>query len=124
MKTSLLRSFLGVLTLASSALSLPPFSSQVQVQPSGTLTTNYTAYIFVQPRDHFDPTSNATFNQRYWFSARHYQKGGPVIVLDSGEDSGENRFPFLDTGILDILSSATNGVGVILEHRYYGAFFL
>lgn len=29
--------------------------------------------------------------------------------------------PFLDHGILDILANATGGIGVVLEHRYYGA---
>lgn len=32
----------------------------------------------------------------------------------------QDRLPFLDTGIVDILASATNGLGVVLEHRYYG----
>lgn len=31
------------------------------------------------------------------------------------------RLPYLDHGILDILANATNGIGVVLEHRYYGA---
>ncbi|KLO14751.1 peptidase S28 [Schizopora paradoxa] len=74
---------------------------------------------FEQPLDHFSKDS-PTFGQRYWVSKRHYKKGGPVIVLDGGETSGENRLLFLDTGIVDILAKATNGLGVILEHRYYG----
>ncbi|KAF8586289.1 peptidase S28 [Ramaria rubella] len=74
---------------------------------------------FTQPLNHFD-SSNYTFLQRYWVSTRHYQKGGPVFVLDGGETSGEDRLPFLDTGILDILAEATNGLGIVLEHRYYG----
>lgn len=45
-----------------------------------------------------------------------------MIVLDGGETSGEDRLPYLDTGIVDILAEATGGVGVVLEHRYYGAF--
>ena len=51
---------------------------------------------------------------------RHYQAGGPVIVLDSGESSGTERLPYLDTGIVDILANATGGLGIVLEHRYYG----
>lgn len=43
-----------------------------------------------------------------------------MIVLDGGETSGEDRLPYLDTGIVDILAEATGGVGVVLEHRYYG----
>jgi len=42
-------------------------------------------------------------------------------VLDGGETSGEDRLSFLDTGILDILANATSGIGIILEHRYYGS---
>ena len=54
-------------------------------------------------------------------STRHYKTGGPVFVLDGGETSGEDRLPFLDTGILDILAEATGGLSIVLEHRYYGA---
>ncbi|KAF5360739.1 hypothetical protein D9756_005098 [Leucocoprinus leucothites] len=77
---------------------------------------------FEQPLDHFDKSNTHTFKQRYWVNKRHYQPrvGAPVIVLDGGETSGEDRLPFLDTGIVDILASATNGLGVVLEHRYYG----
>ncbi|KDQ15895.1 hypothetical protein BOTBODRAFT_54372 [Botryobasidium botryosum FD-172 SS1] len=81
---------------------------------------NFTAYYFSQPVDHFDTRDTRTFGQRYWVSDRHYVSGGPVIVLDGGETSGEDRLPFLDTGIVDILAKATGGLGVVLEHRYYG----
>ncbi|KAG1758024.1 serine carboxypeptidase S28-domain-containing protein [Suillus lakei] len=76
---------------------------------------------FTQPVDHFSNSSD-TFKQRYWINTRHYTpgSGGPVIVLDGGETSGEDRIPFLDTGIVEILARATGGVGVVLEHRYYG----
>lgn len=76
---------------------------------------------FTQPIDHFSNSSD-TFKQRYWINTRHYTpgSGGPVIVLDGGETSGEDRIPFLDTGIVEILARATGGVGIVLEHRYYG----
>ena len=32
----------------------------------------------------------------------------------------KDRLSFLDTGIVDILTNATGGLGVVLEHRYYG----
>jgi hypothetical protein len=55
-------------------------------------------------------------------------------VLDGGETSGANRqvhsllsgrdnmkliarLQFLDNGILQILSNATNGLSIVLEHR-------
>lgn len=83
--------------------------------------SEFEAQYFTQPLDHFSNTSH-TFSQRYWINTRHYKAGtgGPVIVLDGGETSGEDRIPFLDTGIVEILARATGGVGVVLEHRYYG----
>jgi hypothetical protein len=77
-----------------------------------------------QPLDHFDPNNTITFQQRYWYSLRHYKpeagKATPIFVLDSGETDAVGRLPFLDHGILDILANATGGIGVVLEHRYYG----
>ncbi|KAH9057717.1 peptidase S28 [Lactarius vividus] len=86
-------------------------------------TLKFRAQTFTQPLDHFYNTTDATFPQRFWVNARHYKPrpGAPVIVIDGGETSGEDRLPFLDTGIADILARATGGVGVVLEHRYYGA---
>ncbi|TFY80438.1 hypothetical protein EWM64_g3577 [Hericium alpestre] len=83
---------------------------------------SFPVYNFTQPLDHFFNTTNATFGQRYWVSTRHYKPGtgAPVIVIDGGETSGEDRLSYLDTGIADILAKATGGVGVVLEHRYYG----
>jgi hypothetical protein len=75
---------------------------------------------FPQLLDHDHPHSSPTFGQRYWVNTRHFKPGGPVIVIDGGETSGEDRLPFLDTGIAEILAKATKGVGVVLEHRYYG----
>jgi len=83
----------------------------------------FRAETFTQPLDHFYNTTDATFQQRFWVNKRHYRPrhGAPVIVIDGGETRGEDRLPFLDTGIADILARATGGVGVVLEHRYYGA---
>ncbi|KAK6435243.1 hypothetical protein LTR95_008573 [Oleoguttula sp. CCFEE 5521] len=86
----------------------------------------YPAHNFSVPVDHFhndtlyEPHSNATFDLRYWFDATHYRRGGPVIVLQSGETSGVGRLPFLRKGILHQLAVATHGIGVVIEHRYYG----
>lgn len=98
----------SVLTLQDSLLS----------QQSAQMAS-FKAHWFEQPLDHFSDTGYF-WKQRYWFSDRHYTPGGPVIVLDGGETSGVNRLPFLDIGIVNILANATGGLGVILEHRYYG----
>ena len=95
-------------------------TSQVVLNEEGGNYDEFPEQWFEQPLDHFSDDPH-TFRQRYWFSTRHYKPGGPVFVLDGGETSGEDRLPFLDTGILEILSKATNGLGVVLEHRYYGA---
>jgi hypothetical protein len=86
----------------------------------------YPARTIQVPVDHFhndsiyEPHSDETFSLRYWFDASHYRKGGPVIVLQGGETSGLGRLPFLQKGIVAQLAQATHGLGVILEHRYYG----
>ncbi|KAG9236991.1 putative serine protease K12H4.7 [Amylocarpus encephaloides] len=88
--------------------------------------TLYPAYNLSVPIDHFhndskyEPHSSDSFNLRYWFDATYYKPGGPVIVLQSGETDGTGRLRFLQKGILHQLAVATNGVGVVLEHRYYG----
>lgn len=63
------------------------------------------------------------FNLRYYFDASHYKQGGPVIVLQGGETSAAGRLPYLQKGIVAQLAEATGGIGVILEHRYYGTSF-
>jgi hypothetical protein len=89
----------------------------------------YTEYNLSVPVDHFPndpkyaPHSKEKFNLRYWFDAQYYKPGGPVIVLQSGETDAAGRLVFLQKGIIAQLIKATNGVGVILEHRYYGTSF-
>jgi hypothetical protein len=99
--------------------------SRRDVDPSSL----YPQYTIQVPVDHFhneskyEPHSNATFALRYWFDASNYQPGGPVIVLQSGETSAVGRLIFMQKGILAQLAKATNGVAVVLEHRYYGDSF-
>ncbi|KAL1967017.1 hypothetical protein VTN77DRAFT_3541 [Rasamsonia byssochlamydoides] len=89
----------------------------------------YPVHTISIPIDHFhneskyEPHTNGTFELRYWFDASHYKKGGPVIVLEGGETDATERLPYLQKGILAQLAQATNGIGVVLEHRYYGESF-
>ncbi|KAI0260905.1 peptidase S28 [Gloeopeniophorella convolvens] len=115
--------------LASSADPLSPPTADVQQQESFTASDaaaaarpHFHTQYFEQPLDHFHNTTTATFRQRFWANTRHYRPrpGAPVIVIDGGETSGEDRLPFLDTGIAEILARELGGVGVVLEHRYYG----
>ncbi|KAJ0107126.1 hypothetical protein J7T55_014656 [Diaporthe amygdali] len=96
---------------------------------SAELAPSYPAYNLSIPIDHFqnssqyEPHSDGTFNNRYWFDASHYKPGGPVILFVAGEASGDYRFPLLEKGIVYQLASAHGGIGVILEHRFYGTSF-
>ncbi|EEY20391.1 conserved hypothetical protein [Verticillium alfalfae VaMs.102] len=81
------------------------------------------------PVDHFhnetryEPHSNGTFPLRYWINKKHYRPGGPVFLLASGETTGEDRLGYLDHGIIAMFAEATHGLGLVLEHRYYGTSF-
>ncbi|CAL3970769.1 unnamed protein product [Diplocarpon coronariae] len=89
----------------------------------------YPEYSMVVPVDHFhndtryEPHTNDEFFIRYWFDASYYQDGGPVFVLQSGSTSGQDQLNYLQKGILHDLAVATNGIAVVLEHRYYGESF-
>jgi len=78
---------------------------------------------FFHNETRYEPHSNESFNLRYWFDATYYKPGGPVFVLLGGETDGAGRLPFLQKGIVHQVAKATGGVGVILEHRYYGKSF-
>ncbi|KAH9813868.1 extracellular serine carboxypeptidase [Melampsora americana] len=87
------------------------------------------AHVFEQKISHFpqdpkySPHLDGNFKQRYWVDTRFYKPGGPVFLLDAGEISGQSRIPFLEQGIIRLLSETFHGVGLILEMRYYGASF-
>ncbi|KAI0180215.1 peptidase S28 [Hypoxylon sp. FL1284] len=88
----------------------------------------YDANYFQQKINHFPDSeiyaksnlSHGTFTQRYYFDDTYYKPGGPVYLYIGGETSAPSRFSNLQTGNIQILMEATNGLGVILENRYYG----
>ncbi|KIY51723.1 peptidase S28 [Fistulina hepatica ATCC 64428] len=108
--------------LKSASAIVNPLSNSAQRPFAMNKADEFEEQWFTQPLDHFNNNSQ-TFLQRYWVNKRHYQPGvgRPVIVIDGGETSGEDRIPYLDTGIAEILARVTGGIGVVLEHRYYGA---
>ena len=81
---------------------------------------------FSLPVDHFfnetkyEPHTNDTFNNRYWFDDTYYKPGGPVFLLIVGEADATIRLPILQKGIIYQLSQKYGGLGVVIEHRYFG----
>lgn len=88
--------------------------------------SKFKAHCHPQPISHFATKGSAehgqTFCQRYWFDPLHYKKGGPVIVLDGGETSGENRLPFLETGIIKRIAEVRACVHEMREGRPWRIF--
>ena len=90
---------------------------------------DWKAHNFSVPIDHFhndstyEPHADGLYPLRYWFDASHYKEGGPVIVLHAGELDAAERIPYVAHGIGHILAEATNGIAVLMEHRYYGTSF-
>ena len=129
---------LALLATATNALQLGPLPVFRQLEfvthhepleasvGSSSTSPSYKAYNISVPVDHFHndtryaPHTDETFNLRYWFDAQYYRAGGPVIVIAAGEADATARIPFLEKGIVARLAERYHGIGVILEHRYYG----
>ena len=117
------------LSSACSAVTALAIPDQNELLTRDTPAPAYEAHTIDMPIDHFPqsdryaPHTNATFKQRYFFDSSYYKPGGPVYLYIGGETSGPSRFSNLQHGIIQILMEATNGLGVILENRYYGKSF-
>jgi hypothetical protein len=72
------------------------------------------------PLDHFGECSN-TYSNRYWVQDAWYTAGGPVIVLDVGEQSGTALFKSLKTGFFANTLKELGAMGILWEHRFYGS---
>ncbi|XP_065208213.1 putative serine protease K12H4.7 [Planococcus citri] len=73
---------------------------------------------FVQKLDHFDPTNEETWLQRYWNVAKHHQKGGPAFLLINGEWQASQDFN--DGFQWKKYVQKFNATFFSLEHRFYG----
>ncbi|KAI9372756.1 serine carboxypeptidase S28-domain-containing protein [Aspergillus egyptiacus] len=73
------------------------------------------------PIDHDDP-SVGTYQNRFWVNEAYYRPGGPVVLYDAGETSGEWSATLLTSNSsLKSLLQEVNAIGIVWEHRYYGA---
>ncbi|KAF2502375.1 extracelular serine carboxypeptidase-like protein [Lophium mytilinum] len=116
----------GLLALSGLAVALPPRKDVDMSIVRRQEAAAYEYHTIDQPIDHYPhsdrykPHTKDTFKQRYVFDATYYKPGGPVYLYIGGETDLASRFSNLETGIIQILMEATNGLGVILENRYYG----
>jgi Serine carboxypeptidase S28 len=99
-------------------------------QSGGDLTSKYPTQNFTMPVDHFhnesryEPHTNRTFQQHYWFDDTYYKPGGPIIVNTMGED-GTFDLTWFEAGLLQELANATGGMSVLWGQRYYaGNYFI
>ncbi|KAF8210001.1 extracelular serine carboxypeptidase [Mycena galopus ATCC 62051] len=133
-----MRSTVGLLALVGSVLGDDLSRSLLQRKlltedPRGLVSRQVNApssNTFNQITNHFPndpfygpPPANETFLQNYLVNDTFYKAGGPIFLLDSGETSARGRNSVLLTGIVAELAQATSGMGIILEHRYYGTSF-
>ncbi|KAF4626557.1 hypothetical protein G7Y89_g11601 [Cudoniella acicularis] len=72
--------------------------------------------------------ASTTFQNRYYVNAAHYKPGGPVILVDIGEESVDGYGGYVDSGTGEYglpvaLANQFNGLMILWEHRYYGQSF-
>ncbi|KAJ1961997.1 hypothetical protein GGI12_002921 [Dipsacomyces acuminosporus] len=72
---------------------------------------------FEQPVDHFGLNSSP-WKQQYQYNATFYKPGGPIFVLSAGETPISNYYT--DHTHFANLARRTNGLTVVVEHRFYG----
>lgn len=73
---------------------------------------------FNQTLDHFDPTNDAKWSQRYFVNKEHYKAGGPVFLMIGGE--GEANKKWMEEGAWIHYAKNFNALCFQLEHRFYG----
>jgi len=92
------------LVVALTSAQQPLVSGQYGAIEARQSLPDYPAHNIDVPIDHFpnisryEPHTNATFKQRYFFDSSYYKPGGPVYLYIGGETSGESRFSNLQTG--------------------------
>lgn len=73
---------------------------------------------YTQKLDHFDPTNNKTWQQRYQVNNSFYKPGGPVFLMIGGE--GEISANWMVQGAWIGYAKEHGALCYQLEHRYYG----
>ncbi|KAK6628671.1 hypothetical protein RUM43_002486 [Polyplax serrata] len=87
-------------------------------EPNGDIRHVPEEQYFEQKLDHFDPSSSATWQQRYFVNDTHYKPGGPVFLMIGGE--GEASPKWMVEGTWLKYAQRYNAYCVQVEHRFYG----
>lgn len=71
-----------------------------------------------QKLDNFDPTNDATWQQRYLMNGEHFYEGGCIFVFLAGEWT---LTPYrLENSLMNDMAREFNCYMFYLEHRFYG----
>ncbi|KAK6337113.1 hypothetical protein TWF718_009898 [Orbilia javanica] len=81
-----------------------------------------TKHYFPTPISHLASKDEEQFNQTYWVYDKHYKAGGPVFLYLPGESATSDSTAglILNYTRINDLQKSFGGLGIVLEHRYYG----
>ena len=84
-------------------------------------TENFTkAEWFEQTLDHFNPTDDRTWKQRYFVNDSFYEPGGPDFIMIGGE-AKSNPVWMVEPGLTWLnYAKKHKAIRFLLEHRFYG----
>ncbi|PWW77979.1 peptidase S28 [Tuber magnatum] len=98
-------------------------SEDVHSKAFATQAATVSAKTVTLPLDHFG-NHPGTLENRYWVLEEFYQPGNPVFIYDAGEGNAEPSVQFRladSTSFFRQMVQEFNGIGIVWEHRYYGA---
>ncbi|KAG8322018.1 putative serine protease K12H4.7 [Homalodisca vitripennis] len=73
---------------------------------------------FTQLLDHFDPTNNQTWLQRYQVVTDYFTEGGPVFIMLGGEGPADSSW-LVESNMVNY-AKQYGALMFQIEHRYYG----
>lgn len=73
---------------------------------------------FKQKLDHFDPTNEGEWKQRFYVNEKFYRRGGPVFLMIGGEGEATERW--MNEGAWIQYAKVFGAYCIQLEHRFYG----
>ncbi|KAK3071791.1 hypothetical protein LTR53_008029 [Teratosphaeriaceae sp. CCFEE 6253] len=85
---------------------------------AATVSSSFKPASILVPVDHFNSTDTRVYANRYLINADFYQRGGPVLVYDEGEQGMPDRFSPSHPAVA--LAERLGGLVVVWEHRFYG----